>query len=80
MESLGIIRRFDVLEHAQTVVTPVFELLMVGPFVLQRPEEPFHDRIVVAAASTTHRTIDSQCLQDLLVIASLLFTDNLILV
>jgi hypothetical protein len=33
---------------------------MVCPFVFQRPEEAFHDRVVVTASRSTHGTSDSK--------------------
>lgn len=40
---------------------------MVRPFVLQRPEEPFHHRVVIATACATHRAFDAQRFQRLLI-------------
>lgn len=35
-------------------ILQVLELLVVGPLVLQRPEESFHRRVVVAVACAAH--------------------------
>lgn len=40
---------------------------MLGPLVLERPEEPLRDSIVVAVARATHRAFDAQGSQGLLV-------------
>ena len=40
---------------------------MLGPLVLERPEEPFHDGVVVAAAGAAHRALDAQSPQGLLI-------------
>jgi len=49
---------------------------MVGPFMLQRPEEPLHGSVVVTAAGATHRALDAQCLQRLLVLFTGIMTST----
>ena len=67
VEAHWIVERFDVLEHTQSGILQVLEQLAVGPLVLQRPEESFHRRVVVAVACAPHRTFDAQRLQDALI-------------
>lgn len=50
MEPHGIVKGFDVLEHAQPGRFQILERLMLGPLVLERPEDPFYDRVVIALA------------------------------
>ena len=52
-----IVKRFDVLEHAQAGCGQVLEVFVLGPLVLERPEEPFHHGVVVARAAAVHRTL-----------------------
>src|SRR3954470_1940934 len=40
---------------------------VVGPLVLERPEEAFHDGVVIAAAGATHRALDAERLQRVLI-------------
>jgi hypothetical protein len=56
VETHGIVKRFDVLEHAQRRGFEVGERLMLGPLLLERPEESLGDRVVVAFARATDRT------------------------
>ncbi len=58
-----IVKGFDVLEHAQPGSGLVFEGLVVGPLVFQRPEEALHRRVIVARATAAHRALDAQSFQ-----------------
>jgi hypothetical protein len=44
METHGIVKGFDVLEHRYFGVIEVLIALEFGPFMLQRPEESFCNR------------------------------------
>lgn len=57
METHGIVKGFDVLEHAHPRGFQVNERFMLGP---SRPEEPLGDYVVVALARSTHRAFDVQ--------------------
>jgi hypothetical protein len=39
MQALGIVKRFDVLEHAQPWGLQVGERVRIGPLVIEGPEE-----------------------------------------
>ena len=67
MQTLAIVKRFDVFENAEARCFQIRILGMVRPFVLQRPEEPFHHRVVIATACATHRAFDAQRFQRLLI-------------
>ncbi|WP_234824020.1 hypothetical protein [Bremerella cremea] len=73
VKSLAIIKRFNVLEHAQPGVCQRLVLAMLRPFVLERPEESLGHGVVVAVTATTHRARNSQRPQLALIrVASLL--------
>ena len=63
METHWIVKGFDVLEHRYFGVIDILKALEFGPFVLQRPEESFSNRIIITAPSSTHRAGDLQCSQ-----------------
>ena len=63
METHWIVKGFDVLEHRYFGVIEILIALEFGPFMLQRPEESFCNRIVITAPSSAHRTGDLQCSQ-----------------
>ena len=67
MNADGIVKGFDVFEHAEASVFEIVEVLMVGPLVFEGPEEPFGDSVVVAAASAAHRAVDAQSMECLLI-------------
>jgi hypothetical protein len=50
MQSHGIAQGFDVLKHAESSHFQVDVLFVLRPFVLEGPEEPFGDGVVVALA------------------------------
>ena len=52
METHWIVKGFDVLEHRYFGVIEIFKALEFGPFVLQRPEESFSNRIIITAPSS----------------------------
>ena len=60
MQALGIVKGFDVLEHAQACGRQVFIVLVVGPLVFERPEEPFGNRVIVTRAAAAHRALDAE--------------------
>ena len=60
----------DVLEDAEPCLGDVVEGFRFRPLVLERPEETFHDGIVVAATRTTHRAGHVESFQSLLVVGS----------
>ncbi len=60
METLGIVKGFDVAEHAVSSVFQFQEFFVVGPFVLEGPEEAFHGGVVVAAAGAAHRALNAE--------------------
>ena len=80
METPGIVKGFDVAEHAQSGVILVVERFVVGPFVFEGPEEAFHDGVVVAAAGTAHRTLDAEHLQGVLVVVAGVLTASVTVV
>lgn len=55
VNSCWIVKRFDIREHAQPRILQRLVLVGLRPFVLERPGEPFGDRVVVAVAAATHR-------------------------
>ena len=70
METLGIIKGFDVAEHTVSSVFQFQEFFVVGPLVFEGPEESFHDGVVVAAAGAAHRALDAERLQGFLIIVA----------
>ena len=68
METPGIVKRFDVAEHTPSGVFQVAERLVVGPFVVERPEEAFHDGVVVATSGGAHRALQAEGLQGVLIL------------
>ena len=67
MNADGIVEGFDVFEHAEAGVLEIGELLLVGPFVFEGPEEAFGDGVVVAASGAAHGAVDAQGAQRLLI-------------
>ena len=49
LNSLSIVKSLDLAKDAEPCVLEIVERLEVRPFVLQRPEESLHGRVVVAA-------------------------------
>lgn len=58
MNSFSVVERFDVLKDARSSLFHVFKGFKLRPFMLQRPEEPLHHRVVVATSSSTHGACD----------------------
>ncbi len=67
MKPHGIAKGFDVLEHAKVSGFEISERLMLGPLMLEGPEEAFGDGVVVAIPGAAHRAFDPRGSQGLLV-------------
>ena len=67
MDAHGIVKGFDVFEHAEAGVFEIVEVLMVGPLVFEGPEKSFGDGVIVAAAGAAHGAVDAQSAQRLLI-------------
>jgi len=75
MDSFGIVKCLDVLEHTHSRLLQIIKLLVTRPLVFQRPEKSLHHGVVVTTARAAHRTGDLQRRQDPLeVIARVLTT------
>ena len=59
-----------VLEDAESCPGDVGEGFELRPLVLERPEETFHNGIVIAATCTTHRAGQVESFQSLLVVVA----------
>ena len=59
---------FDVLEDTESCLSDVVEGFELRPLVLERPEETFHNGIVIAATCTTHRAGHVESFQSLLIV------------
>ena len=66
MDSFRVVKRLDVFEDAHASLFKVFVPSMPGPFLLHRPEEPFHHGVVVATSCSTHRASNIHRPEDLL--------------
>jgi hypothetical protein len=56
----GIVKGFDVFEHAESGVFEIDEVLMVGPLLFEGPEKAFGHGIIVAAAGAARGAVDAQ--------------------
>src|SRR4051812_2721969 len=60
-------KRFRCSEHAELRVCQVLKVLVVGPFVLEGPEEAFHHGVIVTTAGAAHGALNAQSSQGLLI-------------
>ena len=70
METLGIVKGFDVAEHTPSGIFPVAERFVVGPFVLERPKETRHRGVVLAASGAAPRAWHAEDLQGVLILVA----------
>ena len=67
MDSFRIVKGVDVLKDAELCFLKIGKRAMVGPLVFQRPEESFHDSVVVAASGVAHGARDAKHLKCVLI-------------
>ena len=58
VNSFGVVKRFDVLEHTCPRFMDIGERIKLCPLVFERPEESFHHRVVVTTSCAAHRAGD----------------------
>ena len=54
MDTLWVVKGFDVLKYTQSSVFDIGERVELRPLMFQGPEESFHHRVVVAASGAAH--------------------------
>jgi len=64
---LPIVECFDVLEHAQSGFFEILKRFMLGPLVLEGPEESFGYSVIVAVSLRAYRGLDAERLQSSLI-------------
>ena len=62
VETLGIVKGFDVSEHAEPRVCQIVIVSVVDPLVFKGLEESFHHGVIITAAGAAHRKLDARAI------------------
>jgi hypothetical protein len=63
----GDCKRFRCIGTPEAGLFQIVEVVVVGPFVFEGPEESLHDGVIIAAAGAAHGALDAECSQGLLI-------------